>query len=163
MEIMDLITLMNILPDPPTGTPNELAQDGITFFSTWITRMGGMVAFVGAIKFALSVKSDDAKEQLQAVLTMISGFMIQAAVGNLDIFAMPAIYSQAAADAEFKAIMDFIGSWIGRVGALAAFIGAIMFGLSVRNNDAGQKVGALKTIAAGGITISVSAMLSSFV
>ena len=163
MEIMELITLMNILPDPPTGTPNILAQDGITFFATWISRMGGLVAFVGAIKFALSVKSDDEKEQLKAVLTMISGFMIQAAVGNLGIFNMPAVYTQATANLEFQSIMRFIGSWTGRVGAIAAFIGAIMFGLSIRNNDAGQKVGALKTIAAGGITISVSAMLWSFV
>lgn len=163
MEIMELITLMNILPDPPSGTPNALAQEAITFFETWINRMGGLVAFVGAIRFALSVKSDDAKEQLQAVLTMISGFMIQSAVGNLAIFDMPAVYTDAAAEQEFQSIMRFIGDWTGRVGAIAAFIGAIMFGLSIRNNDAGQKVSALKTIAAGGITISVSALLWSFV
>ncbi len=161
---MDLLMCMvNILPDPPSGTPNELAEKGIEFFSLWIDRMGGLVAFIGAIKFALSIKSDDAKEQLQAVLTMISGFMIQAAVGNIDIFQMPAVYTQAAADAEFRAILDFIGSWARRVGALAAFLGAVLFGFAVKDNNAGQKVTALKTIAAGGITMSVAALLSSFV
>lgn len=161
MEIMSV--LMNILPDPPTGTPSELAESGLEFFGLWIGRIGGLIAFIGAVKFALSIKADDAKEQLQSVLTMVSGFMIQAAISDIGIFNIPSTYTSTDADLEFQSIMNFIGSWTGRVGALAAFIGAIMFGLAIRSNEASLKVSGLKTIAAGGIVMSVSALLSTFV
>ena len=85
---------MQILPAlaailPNTGAPENpayLAQTGLTFFGTWISRIGGLVAFIGAIKFALSIKSDETRDQLPALLTMVSGFMIQAAISNLGIF-----------------------------------------------------------------------------
>ena len=34
-----MFTVLSILPTPPSGTPAELAQDGIDFFSTWISRI----------------------------------------------------------------------------------------------------------------------------
>ena len=48
---------MQILPAiaailPNTGAPENpayLAQTGLTFFGTWISRIGGLVAFIGAI------------------------------------------------------------------------------------------------------------------
>ena len=66
MELLlsHLAAFLSFLPDPPTGTPNELAKDGIDFFQLWISRIGGIVAFIGAVKFALGVKDDEAKEQL---------------------------------------------------------------------------------------------------
>lgn len=159
-----LFTLLaNILPDPPTGTPSEVMQEGITFFRTWIIRIGGLIAFIGAIKFAISTRSDDTKEQLGAIMTMISGFMIQAAVRNLDIFKVPDSYNIYTANEEFQAILDFIKLWARRVGALAMFIGAVMFGFSIKDNNATTKVNALRTLAAGGIIISVTALLPFFV
>ncbi len=154
----------HILPPlPSTSDPAAIAQSGIDFFSTWIARIGGIVAFIGAVKFALSVKSDDAKEQLQAVLTMVSGFMIVAAVGNLGIFEIPSSYTATAANEEFAAIMRFIGRWARRVGALAMFLGGILFGLATKDNNPGSKVTGLKTMAAGGITAAVSTLLPLFV
>lgn len=160
---MDLINLaLAILPNPPSGTPGELAADGITFFSTWIARIGGIVAFIGAIKFALSIKNEDAREQLQSILIMVSGFMIVSAVRSLDIFNFPAVYSEYAANAEFESILDFIGKWVRRVGGLALLLGAIMFGLSIKDNNANSKVSSLKTIASGAITMAVSFILPTF-
>jgi hypothetical protein len=163
--MMHLLLLSGyILPPLPAETdPALIAQHGISFFSTWIARVGGLVAFIGAVKFGLSVKSDDAREQLQAVLTMVSGFMIVAAVGNLGTFEISSSYTVAAANAEFAAILRFIGSWARRVGALALFIGAIMFGLATKDNNPGSKVAGLKTMAAGGITAAVSTVLPLFV
>lgn len=161
---MNIITILaNILPPPPSGTPNELAESGIEFFELWISRIGGLIAFIGALKFALSVKNDDAKEQLQAILIMVSGFMIKSAINDLSIFDMPSVYTQASANAEFKSILNFIGKWARRVGALGFFIGATMFGFAIKDNNAVTKVSALKTISAGAITIAVSGILSSFV
>lgn len=164
MEIFThLNSLIAILPTPPTGTPNELAKDGIDFFSLWISRVGGLVAFVGAIKFALSIKDDNAKEQLLSILVMVSGFMIQDAVNDMDIFNIPATYTAAAAENEFEEILRFIEKWIRRVGAAGLFFGAVMFGLSMKDHEAGYKVIALRTIAASGIVMSVAGMLHTFV
>ena len=156
---MEFATLLTILPTPPTGTPGQLAAGAVTFFTTWISRLGGLVAFVGAVKFALSIKSEDAREQILAVLTMVSGFMIVSAVSNLNIFN----FGTGGADAEFQAILTFIGRWIGRVGALTLFIGSLMFGFSIKDNNAPVKVTALKTIAAGAMTAAVAVILPQFV
>lgn len=153
---MTLMTIVPILPTPPNGTLGEIAQAGINFFSTWIGRIGGIIAFVGAVKFALSIKSDDSKDQLQAVLIMVSGFMIQSALGA-GLFNFPASYSDAAATAEFQSILRFIGKWIRRVGALGLFIGAISFGFAVKENNAATKVTGLKTMAAGAVAMALSA------
>mgnify|MGYP004657621791 FL=1 len=160
-----MLYLLSILPTPPSGTPSEIVQTGLDFFSTWIARIGGIVAFIGAIKFALSIKSEDAKEQLQAVLVMISGFMIVSAIRNLSIFSIPntgLISPDVAANLEFRSILSFIGKWTRRVGSLALLIGSLMFGFSVKDNNANGKVNSLKTISAGGITIAVSAILPTF-
>ncbi len=164
MEILSHFpVLLDILNTPPTGTPSELAKDGINFFATWIARAGGLIAFIGAIKLALSIKDDNAKEQLLAILVMVSGFMIKAAVQDLNIFHIPSTYSETAANAEFQSILRFIGKWTRRVGAFGMFMGAITLGLSMKNNDAGQKVNGLRTISAGGIVVAVSSILSTFV
>jgi len=154
-----IMNFLAILPNPPTGTPAQLAAGAITFFTLWISRLGGLVAFVGAVKFALSIKSEDAREQVLAVLTMVSGFMIVSAVTNLNIFN----FGTAGAEAEFTAILTFIGRWIGRVGALTLFIGSLMFGFAIKDNNAAVKVTALKTIAAGAITAAVAVLLPQFV
>ncbi len=154
-----------ILPDPPNNTPAEIAQNGLNFFSTWIARIGGLVAFIGAIKFALSIKSEDAKEQLQAVLVMVSGFMIVSAIRDLSIFSIPnisLISPEMAANLEFLAILNFIGKWTRRVGAVGSLIGSIMFGFSIKDNNANGKVTSLKTISAGGLAMAVSAILPTF-
>ena len=153
----------SIIPSPPSGSPADLASGAISFFSLWLGRIGGIVAFSGAIKFALSIKSDDTREQLQAVLIMVSGFMIAAAVRNLNVFNIPNTYTAASAQAEFRSITTFIGDWARRVGALGMLLGAITFGLSIKDNNAGGKVSGLKTLSAGAIAVSVSAILPLFV
>jgi hypothetical protein len=152
-------SLTTILPLPPVETPAEIAQTGIDFFGLWIARIGGIVAFIGAIKFALSVKSDDARDQLNAVLIMVSGFMIRSAVRNLGIFSL----TTADTDTIYTSIMTFISTWSRRVGALAAMIGAVMFGFSFKDENAATKINGLRTFAAGAICVSVSGLLTVFV
>lgn len=161
---MDMLTLVaSILPTPPSGTPAELAQDGLSFFGLWISRIGGLIAFVGAIKFALSVKSDDSKEQLLSILVMVSGFMIRSAIADLSIFNMPATYSASAANTEFQSIMQFIGTWTRRVGTAGLLLGAIMFGFSIKEQNATTKVTALRTLTTGAMVAAISVMLPLFV
>lgn len=147
--------------DPSGAILNLL---GNITLSTWIARVGGLVAFIGAIKLALSLKNEDAREQIQAAMITVSGIMIQAAIGNLGVFKFPSgSYTTAAANAEFTSILDFIGGWTARVGGIAMLLGGIMFGFAIKDSDAGSKVSGLKALAAGGITIAVSGLLKTFV
>ncbi len=158
MQILPIMAA--ILPD--TGAPADpavLAQTGLEFFGRWISRIGGLVAFIGAIKFALSIKSDETRDQLPALLTMVSGFMIQASIANLGIFEL----ATTNAETIFQDILLFIGTWTRRVGAAGTLVGAVLFGFSIKDNNAVGKVAALKTFAAGAIVVSVSGILHTFV
>lgn len=141
---------------PPTGTPEELMHGGIDFFSLWIARIGGVVALIGMIKFALGIKSENAQEMISALLTAISGFIIMEYVTSTFSF------TGTPADAEFKNIMTFAMKWVRRVGAFAFFWGALSFGFAIKDNNAASKVTALKTIAAGGVTIAVQGIWTVF-
>lgn len=154
--MMLMAVLADILPPVPSGTPGQLAQGAIDFFSTWIERVGGVIAIVGAIKFALSIQSDDPKEQIQAVLILVSGFMIQSAIGA-GLFDVPATYTEAAATAEFYSILRFIGKWIRHVGAFGMFIGGISFAFAIKDNNAVTKIIGIKTMAAGAMAMALSA------
>lgn len=155
---MDFIQVLSILPTPPSGTPSNIAVHVLSFFGKWIVRIGGMVAFIGLVKLGLSLKEENAKEQMEAVLIAISGFMIRSAIRSLNVFkTVP-----TDADTEFSAILSFIGSWTRKVGTLGMFLGAIIFALSFRENNANGKVTGVRTMSAGGVIICVSAMIYFF-
>lgn len=71
-----------------TGSADSSFSQVITFFVTWIGRIGGVIAFVGAIMFALSIKNNDADAKQQALLTMIAGFVAVAVTGISSVFNM---------------------------------------------------------------------------
>lgn len=64
-------------------------QTVIQFFVTWFRRIGMVVAFIGAIMFALAIKNNDADQKQNGLVTMIAGFVVAAvcgAVGMFDLF-----------------------------------------------------------------------------
>ena len=72
---------------PQGGTGADAAdQATINFFITWIRRVGWMVAFVGAIMFALAIKNHDAEQKQAGLLTMIAGFVVAALCLASNIF-----------------------------------------------------------------------------
>ena len=154
--------LMNIVPDPPTGTPAEVFKDNIDFFAKWIGRIGSMIAFVGAVKLAVSIKSDDAKEQFTALMTMVAGFMIAVAVKDMSIFNIPKTYSEQAANNEFSAIVRFIGKWTRRAGAAVMLFGGASLMYSIKDDNAGAKALATRTITAGATIAAISASIGIF-
>ena len=69
------------------GGGSEAAyQATIEFFITWIRRIGMMVAFVGAIMFALAIKNNDAEQKQAGLITMIAGFIVAALCAASDMF-----------------------------------------------------------------------------
>lgn len=45
---------------------------------TWVTRLGGVVMFIGGIMFGLGWKSDDAEQKSRGISTIIAGGIVTA-------------------------------------------------------------------------------------
>lgn len=67
-------------------TGDSVWSDIISTFVKWIKRLGFLVAFVGAIMFALSIKNNDAEAKQNGILTMIAGFIAVAICVGVDKF-----------------------------------------------------------------------------
>ena len=52
-------------------------------------------------------------------------------------------------DDQFESVINFFVKWFRRIGAVVALVGAIMFALAIKNNDAEQKQAGLLTLVAG--------------
>ncbi len=143
----------------PSGSSVDAFKDLISDFSTWIERIGLLVAFAGAIKFAIAIKDDDAKDKTLALLTMVAGFLITDAVTSLNIFTIPENYTEFTANAHFHRLMVFMRKWVRRIGMFTLFIGGVEFAFSMKNHDAGLKVTALKSMATGAMISALSVFL----
>lgn len=63
---------------------------------------------------------------------------------------------------QFTTVINFFATWIGRIGLIVGFIGAVMFGLAIKNDDADAKTRGLMTLAAGFVVFGVTQALDMF-
>lgn len=59
------------------------------------------------------------------------------------------------ADSAYSNVINFFITWLRRIGAMVALVGAIMFGLAIKNNDAEQKQNGLLTMVAGFVVFAI--------
>ena len=52
-----------------------------TLIQTWVTRLGGVVMFVGGVMFGLGWKNDDADGKTRGINTIIAGAIVVAVAG----------------------------------------------------------------------------------
>jgi len=93
-------------------------------------------------------------------LTDNSNLIVNAA--EVKLLPMAALSGQTDGDAQFEAVVNFFVKWIKRVGLLVAFVGGIMFGLAIKNNDAEQKQAGLLTLVAGFVVSALCQAVSMF-
>lgn len=62
----------------------------------------------------------------------------------------------------FNAIIQFFAEWIGRIGLVVGFVGAIMFALAIKNDDAEAKTRGLMTLASGFVVFAITKALDMF-
>ena len=68
---------------------NTSSIDGfIDFIGDWLVKIGGIVAMVGAVMFALGWQRDDSEQKTRGLLTMAAGFMVAAIPGARNIFGL---------------------------------------------------------------------------
>ncbi|MCM1062304.1 MAG: hypothetical protein NC452_18755 [Eubacterium sp.] len=65
-------------------------------------------------------------------------------------------------DAAFNNVVGFFATWIGRIGLVVGFVGAIMFALAIKNDDADAKTRGLMTLVSGFVVFAVTKALDMF-
>ena len=108
-------------------------------------------------------------EQEDGILTMEAPTMtITAARGGIVPLAAAANGGQQQqggandAGSSYTTVMNFFITWIRRIGAAVALIGAIMFGLAIKDNNADQKQAGLMTMVAGFIVVAICLAANMF-
>ena len=66
-----------------------LWSDLTTLISKWVTRLGGVVMFVGGVTFGLGWKSDDAEQKSRGISTLIAGAIVTAVAAMASTFFAP--------------------------------------------------------------------------
>ena len=70
------------LPNQPAGA---LWQNLLNIISGWVLRLGGVIIFVGGVKFGLAWLNNDADKKSAAISTIIGGALITSLVGFVSI------------------------------------------------------------------------------
>lgn len=68
---------------------NTSSIDGfITFVCDWLLKIGGVVALIGGVMFALGWQRDDAEGKSRGLMTMMAGFMVIAISQSKGLFGL---------------------------------------------------------------------------
>lgn len=102
--------------------------------------------------FFMSLKEKKAKLTAKLTVYMLSAVSLAA----------PAFADDVDPDAAFNNVVGFFATWIGRIGLVVAFVGAIMFGLAIKNDDADGKTRGLMTLISGLVVFAVTKALDMF-
>lgn len=112
----------------------------------------------GKIKGFFSALNAKRKKMFAALTTALTMSMMSAVTA----FADDAGLGGDAGEAQFNAVISFFAVWIGRIGLVVGFIGAVMFALAIKNDDADAKTRGLMTMASGFVVFAVTQALSLF-
>lgn len=65
--------------------------------------------------------------------------------------------------AQWNTVMDFLITWIPRLGGLMLFGGAIEYAIAYQSENAGQKTNAIRIMVSGGMLIGIPLAISSLI
>lgn len=113
-----------------------------------------------SVKGFIAALNAKRKKLMLSISTMVAMSMVTA----ISAFADDPTSGAAATkgEAEFNAVIKFFADWIGRIGLVVAFVGAVMFGLAIKNDDADAKTRGLMTMASGFVVYAITFALNMF-
>lgn len=105
-----------------------------------------------------------AKNWIRAKKMIVAAYVtaVICKLSTVTAFASGQAVDTSTADAKWKTFVDFITPWIERIGGGTFLVGAIMFGLAWRSNDAEGKGNAINTMIGGGIVLAVGVSADIF-
>lgn len=110
-----------------------------------------------SVKGFIAALNAKRKKLMLSISTMVAMSMVTA------IYAFAATTEAGGAGEEqFNSVIKFFADWIGRIGLVVGFIGAVMFGLAIKNDDADAKTRGLMTMASGFVVYAVTFALDMF-
>ena len=79
-----IIANTRVLAASNTGSIDEF----INFACDWLTKIGGVIALVGGVMFALGWQREDAEGKSRGLMTLMAGFMLVAIAQSKNIFGL---------------------------------------------------------------------------
>lgn len=101
-------------------------------------------------------------EKRKKLMTSITTSLLMSMMTAVTAFADEAGGGTDAGEAEFNKVIEFFATWIGRIGLVVGFVGAIMFALAIKNEDAEAKTRGLMTLASGFVVFAITKALDMF-
>lgn len=149
-----------------------------TMFARFVTALISILMLMVVFSFsAVSAMASD-KAPAMATVAELPAVKAELAVTSLENAApviaakaveMPEVImlatsldTQSDGDEQFESVVNFFVKWIKRVGLLVAFVGGVMFGLAIKNNDADQKQNGLLTLVAGFVVAALCQAVDMF-
>lgn len=74
-----------------------------------------------------------------------------------------ASYTDATSKNAWNTVMNFILTWVPRIGLVVLFVGAIEFALAFKSEDAEGKTKGLRTVIAGAMVVAIPVALKSLI
>ena len=66
----------------------ESIDSFINFACDWLTKIGGVIALVGGVMFALGCQREDAEGKSRGLMTLMAGFMLVAIAQSKGLFGL---------------------------------------------------------------------------
>ena len=79
-----LMFTTQVYADSNTGSIDSF----INFACDWLTKIGGVIALVGGVMFALGWQREDAEGKSRGLMTLMAGFMLVAIAQSKNLFGL---------------------------------------------------------------------------
>ena len=84
--MMGSLILLDAKVMAASGT--ESIDSFINFACDWLTKIGGVIALVGGVMFALGWQREDAEGKSRGLMTLMAGFMLVAIAQSKNLFGL---------------------------------------------------------------------------
>lgn len=84
-----ILSIFFILNTKVLAASNTSSIDAfINFACDWLTKIGGVIALVGGVMFALGWQREDAEGKSRGLMTLMAGFMLVAIAQSKNLFGL---------------------------------------------------------------------------